>query len=94
SVAELVAIGHLMLTEQRYELSPAAEQAFCTYVERRQGQPDFANARSIRNAIERARLRQAARLVAAGAPVGAEELVRIEAEDLLMSRVFGHCTTV
>jgi probable Rubsico expression protein CbbX len=94
SVPELVAIGHLMLDAQRYELSPRAEQVFHDYVERRQGQPDFANARSIRNAIERARLRQAARLVAADEPVGRSELVRIEAEDLLGSRVFAHCTTV
>jgi len=52
-------------------------------------QPRFANARSVRNAIDRIRLRQASRLVAAGAPVGRDDLIRLEPADITVSRVFG-----
>jgi hypothetical protein len=52
-------------------------------------QPRFSNARSVRNALERARLRHADRLVSSGArQVGREDLMRIEADDILRSRVF------
>ncbi|HWG74411.1 MAG TPA: CbbX protein [Acidimicrobiales bacterium] len=86
---ELVAIGQLMLAEQQYELSPDAEKAFRDYLERRMRQPRFANARSVRNALERARLRQAARIVGdPGRKLGRADLMRIEAEDILQSRVF------
>ena len=86
---ELVAIGQLMLAEQQYELSPDAEKAFRDYLERRMRQPRFANARSVRNALERARLRQAARIVAdPSRKLGRADLMRIEAEDILQSRVF------
>jgi len=89
SLEELLAIGGLMLTEQHYELSPEAESAFRDYLERRRGQPRFANARSVRNALERARLRHANRLVSGSRrELGRDDLVRIEAEDLLKSRVF------
>jgi len=87
-VDELVTIGHRMFDEQGYELSPAAEETFRHYVERRRSQPHFANARSIRNAVERARLRQAARLTTSGEPVGRSMLRRIEPDDLLASSVF------
>ena len=86
---ELVAIGELMLGDQRYELSPDAEAAFREYMTLRMGQPRFANARSVRNALERARLRQANRIV--GDPdrrVGKADLMRIEEADIRMSRVF------
>jgi len=85
---ELVAIGELMLERQRYVLSPDAEEVFRRYVERRMAQPRFANARSIRNALERARLRQANRLVDEGGTLTRDDLMRIEASDLLKSRVF------
>jgi len=85
---ELVAIGELMLERQRYVLSPDAEEVFRRYVERRMTQPRFANARSIRNALERARLRQANRLVDEGGTLTRDDLMRIEASDLLKSRVF------
>ncbi|MEJ7764770.1 MAG: CbbX protein [Acidimicrobiales bacterium] len=86
---ELMAIGKLMLDEQNYELAPDAEEAFRAYLERRMKQPRFANARSVRNALERARLRQAARIVAeSGRKLRKEDLMRIEAEDILQSRVF------
>ena len=89
SLDELVAIGGLMIAEQHYELSPEADTAFRDYLERRRTQPRFANARSVRNALERARLRHANRLVSGSQrELGREDLVRIEAEDLLKSRVF------
>ena len=55
---ELIAIGQLMLQDQQYELSEDAEKAFRDYLARRMTQPRFANARSVRNALERARLRR------------------------------------
>ena len=88
SIDELFAIGELMLTEQRYELSPEARTAFRRYLERRAEQPRFANARSVRNALERARLRQANRIVSSGQRQwGRADLMRIEPSDILESRV-------
>lgn len=88
AVDELVEIGHRMLTAQGYALVPEAEPVFRDYVARRRAQPHFANARSVRNAIERARLRQAARLVSAGGLVNRDALRSIAPADLLASRVF------
>jgi len=85
---ELVEIGTRMLAAAGYRFSPEAEAVFVDYVERRRVQPHFANARSIRNAVDRARLRHAARLVATGGIVTPEALVVIEPADLLASRVF------
>ncbi|HET9773069.1 MAG TPA: CbbX protein [Acidimicrobiia bacterium] len=84
---ELCSIGDLMLDQQSYEFTPETRDMFRHYLDRRREQPRFANARSVRNALERARLRQANRLVTAGAPVGRSDLLRIEPEDFLASRV-------
>ena len=86
---ELEQIGEIMLRDLGYALSEQAEGAFREYLSRRIEQPRFANARSVRNAIERARLRQASRLVEQGSTVGLADLQRIEAEDVRASRVFG-----
>ena len=87
--AELLAIAHLMLERMQYRLSPAAEIAFREYIERRRMQPHFANARSMRNALDRARLRQASRLLAErGANLSRDELITIESADIRASRVF------
>jgi probable Rubsico expression protein CbbX len=89
SSAELLAIGDLMLAGLKYRLSAAAREALAEYVELRRHRPHFANARSVRNALDRARLRQANRLFASrSSPVTAEALITIEAEDLRQSRVF------
>jgi probable Rubsico expression protein CbbX len=91
TVDELVAIAELMLQAEAYEFSPAAEEAFRAYLERRMRRPLFAHARSVRNAIERARLRHANRVYGvarAGTPPSRDDLVRIEAEDILKSSVF------
>lgn len=85
---ELVEIGDRMIRAQGFCLAPDARIAFRSYVERRQGQPHFANGRSIRNAVERARLRQAFRLVEGDGPVDRDALRTLEAADLLSSRVF------
>ena len=85
---ELTAIAGLMLGQQRYRLSPEAEVTFREYLARRMTQPRFANARSVRNALERARLRHASRLVAATGSLGKDDLMRQEPADFLASRVF------
>lgn len=87
---ELLAIAGLMLTERNYRFSEEGSQAFREYVDRRMRQPHFANARSIRNALDRARLRQANRLFlgARGRKVGVADLMTIEAADIHASRVF------
>ncbi len=88
SDAELLAIAERMLERQAYRFSDEAIAAFRHYIAARRGQPHFANARSIRNALDRARLRQANRLFEdATGPVGPEELSTIEAADILKSRV-------
>ncbi len=88
TVSELIAIGQMMIERRAYRLSPEAEAAFREYVERRIEQPRFANARSIRNAVDRARLRQAGRLFSLERPLGRDDLVTIEAEDIRRSSVF------
>src|SRR2546423_4659333 len=88
SLEELLAIAQLMLGEYMYRLSPEAQEAFEAYLKRRMHMPRFANARSVRNAIDRARLRQANRLFAKGGRISKVDLMTIEAEDILASRVF------
>jgi len=84
---ELLAIGELILRDWNYKLSPRAQKVFHSYIEHRRTQPHFANARSIRNALDRARLRQARRLLDEGSAVDKAALETIEAEDILQSRV-------
>ncbi|MBK1623816.1 MULTISPECIES: CbbX protein [Hyphomicrobiales] len=86
---ELLRIAEMMLNEQNYELSPDARETLIRYIDRRRQQPHFANARSVRNALDRARLRQANRLFEAGTgPVTVEDLKMISPEDINVSRVF------
>lgn len=85
---ELLAIAETIAAENQYKLSPAAHAAMTDYIARRRQQPNFANARSIRNAIDRARLRQAMRLFKDGGAVDRNALMTIEAEDITKSRIF------
>jgi probable Rubsico expression protein CbbX len=85
---ELAAIARLILAGWQYRFSPEAEEVFAEYIGRRRGQPHFANARSVRNALDRARLRQANRLFSAGGLVAPDDLATIEAADIRGSRVF------
>jgi len=88
SVEELMGIATLILERQSYRFSEDGESSFRELMERRMRQPRFANGRSVRNALERARLRQASRLVSAGGSVGRDDLMRIDGEDIRKSRLF------
>jgi probable Rubsico expression protein CbbX len=87
--AELHSIAALMLEQMQYRLDGEADTALLEYIERRIRQPHFANARSVRNALDRARLRQASRLFERrGGVLSREDLVTIKAADIRASRVF------
>lgn len=89
SDSELLQIADRMLATMQYELSAEARSTLQRYIELRRQQPNFANARSIRNALDRARLRQAGRLFEQrDQPLSRESLATIEAADLQLSRVF------
>lgn len=86
---ELLRIAEKMLDQQNYLFDTKATAAMADYIARRRAQPHFANARSIRNALDRARLRQANRLFeSAKGPLDAKALSTISAEDITASRVF------
>ena len=85
---ELLRLAEVMLEREQYRMDDGAREAFAEYVALRMAQPRFANARSIRNAIDRLRLRQARRLVAAGGVLARDDLMRISAADVRASRVF------
>jgi probable Rubsico expression protein CbbX len=85
---ELMDIARLMIDQQGYRFSEEAEQAMREYIDRRVDQPRFAHGRSIRNAIERSRMRQAMRLFEADRPLERDELITIEGEDIRRSSVF------
>jgi probable Rubsico expression protein CbbX len=89
SVEELLQIAKLMLEEQQYQLTPDAEIALGQYIRRRKEKPLFANARSVKNALDRARMRQANRIFdSRGQVLTKKELVNLEAQDILQSTVF------
>ncbi|MFZ0200652.1 MAG: CbbX protein [Candidatus Sulfotelmatobacter sp.] len=88
TLQELATIAEAMLREQNYRFDDDARVAFREYLELRKKQPQFANARSVRNAIDRLKLRQASRLVREGGCIGKEQLARIAADDVRRSRVF------
>ncbi len=86
---ELLAIAKLMLAAQNYRFSPEAEAAFAQYIPLRMKMEHFSNARSIRNALDRARLRQANRLFGSKSlKFNRQALMTLEGEDIRASRVF------
>ena len=86
---ELLQIGERMLAGMNYRFGAGTREVFEQYLQRRLAQPHFANARSVRNALDRARLRQASRLFADGDRVLTEaDLTTLAPQDLLGSRVF------
>ena len=88
---ELLAIAELMLRDMNYKFSPDAREAFIRYIALRKAQPLFSNARSIRNALDRMRLRQANRLVAdLDRVLTVSDIMSLEASDVLASRVFSN----
>jgi probable Rubsico expression protein CbbX len=89
ALGELEAIAQRMLGAMNYRFGPGAHEAFAEYLQRRIAQPHFANARSVRNALDRMRLRQASRLFADRArALTRDDLSTIEAPDVRASRVF------
>ncbi|MBI4747989.1 MAG: CbbX protein [Acidobacteria bacterium] len=85
---ELMAIAELMVQQQMYRFDEHSNRAFAEYLNFRIQQPHFANARSVRNAIDRIKLRHANRLVQQGGIISQEELLRIDEQDVRQSRVF------
>ncbi len=85
---ELMRIAALMLEKMGYAFDAAAREAFERYLERRMAQPHFANARSVRNALDRARLRHASRVFERLGTADREMLTTLVAGDILASRVF------
>jgi probable Rubsico expression protein CbbX len=89
STDELLQIAKIMLQDQQYQLTPKAEVALTQYIQKRKEKPLFANARSVKNALDRARMRQANRIFdSRGQVLTKKELVNLEAEDILQSTVF------
>jgi probable Rubsico expression protein CbbX len=89
SPEELLKIGKIMLEEQQYQLTKEAENVFLDYITKRMEKPLFANARSIRNALDRARMRQANRIFeSVGRVLTKADLVTIVPEDILKSSLF------
>jgi hypothetical protein len=91
AIGELMQIAERMLDRQRYRLGPDARKAFEDYLAMRMTQPRFANGRSVRNALDRVRMRQAIRVyesAARGRKLTKLDLVTLEADDILKSRVF------
>ncbi len=88
TLEELMEIAGLMLEKQMYRFDGQSRAAFIEYLKRRIEQPHFSNARSVRNAIDRIRLRQANRLVRARGSIPKDELSRIDEADVRQSRVF------
>jgi len=92
SEAELMQIAQLMLERLNYRFDDSALPAFDRYVALRRQQPHFANARSIRNALDRIRLRHATRLFSIDVAPTREQLTTLSAEDILASRVFSNAS--
>jgi hypothetical protein len=89
STDELLKISKLMLEEQQYQLTPDAEVALERYIDKRKEKPLFANARSVKNALDRARMRQANRIFdSRGQVLTKKELDNLEAQDILQSTIF------
>jgi len=84
---ELMQIADLMLEPMGYRFDAGARAAFAQYLQARMQQPHFANARSVRNALDRARLRHASRLFGQIAEADRDTLSTISAQDILASRV-------
>jgi len=85
---ELMRIADLMIVKENFRFDPDARAAFADYLELRMKQPRFSNARSVRNAVERCRLRQAKRLVELHKPLTRDDLVTIAEADVRGSSLF------
>jgi probable Rubsico expression protein CbbX len=94
SAEELIQIGKIMLEEQQYKLTPTAESALLQYITLRKDQPLFANARSMKNALDRARMRQANRIFETdnNLVLTKADLVTLDEQDIRQSRIFDLAT--
>jgi len=91
---ELLQIADRMLGTMNYRFGEGAREAFASYLERRIPLPHFANARSVRNALDRSRLRQASRLfVDRERELTRDDLTTIMPADILASRLFANAST-
>ena len=90
SESELMQIADLMLERLNYHFDDDARAAFTHYIQLRRQQPHFANARSIRNALDRIRLRHATRVLETDHALTREQLTTLQAADILASRVFNN----
>jgi probable Rubsico expression protein CbbX len=90
SAEELLKIGEIMLSEQQYRITEEGKKVFLQYIELRKKQPLFANARSIKNAIDRARMRQANRIFELNSNIelSKSDIVTLDIKDFLQSRIF------
>jgi probable Rubsico expression protein CbbX len=90
SAEELLKIGEIMLAEQQYRITEEGKKVFLQYIELRKQQPLFANARSIKNAIDRARMRQANRIFELNSTIelSKSDIVTLDIKDFLQSRIF------
>jgi len=89
TVEELIKIAKMMLDDQQYRLTSDAEIALKEYIKKRKEKPLFANARSVKNALDRARMRQANRIFDSREQVVTKkELIDIESQDILQSTIF------
>ncbi|WP_425310507.1 AAA family ATPase [Ammonicoccus fulvus] len=86
---ELMEIAELMVEKENFVFDEPAREAFDEYLTLRREKPNFSNARSVRNAIERTRLRQARRLVALDRPITKADLMTLTADDIRGSSHFG-----
>jgi probable Rubsico expression protein CbbX len=86
---ELRSIAELMLARDNYRFTPQAHEAFAEYLDLRMAAPRFANARSVRNALDRCRLRHANRLIGLQTPLGRDDLMTLTEHDVRASSVFG-----
>ena len=86
---ELIKIGNLILEEQQYRMTAEAESALLEYLKKRMNLPLFANARTVSNAIDKARMRHANRMFASGDKILTKsDLVTIEVDDIRLSSLF------
>lgn len=90
--AELLSIADLMVAQENFRFDEAATLAFAEYMELRMTRPRFSNARSVRNALDRCRLRQAKRLVELRRPLTRTDLITLTDRDVYGSSLFGQST--
>jgi len=89
SPEELIQIGRMILQEQQYKMTDEAEAALLEYISKRKEMPLFANARTIANAIDTARMHHANRMFNSGDKILTKsDLVTLDVTDVTQSSLF------